>query len=579
MEQDQTGYQIPIRTTKVIMNDVRQRHVDVHAAMPPDVTLLKTRTFVIVPDVQETAVIPSKKADVQAVSVASVKPAETQEVAAAPVKPADVQATAAAPVKPLEAQETAAAPVKTIEAQKVAAAPVKPAETQEMPVPSPKPAEAPAMPAASVEPAASPAQPSAPEPAPQPLSDDDVLRHTAMLWQYKPVPDESVEPDRKTETYAMQLKTSSGEMYGARVRGKKHKHEGTNSDDWFAIDALGRIQLIAVADGAGSKHFSRVGAYAASEQAVKSLKEKLAELSASCDTPEAFFAPFGEATDRVAFQTSVQPLVQALQQAMRDARAAVEDAYKARAKQPRYAEILHRDLTLADFSSTLLVALALPAGTTGDTLVLSCQIGDGMIAAIDATAPFDKAQRLLGKPDSGEYVGETEFLVSDRVTEMAALQNRTMLYRGHVTHIFAMTDGVADDYFPNEKEMRRLYCDLLANGVLLPPKDMLGAEPSTFEGALEERRSLRKIKPVAFPWVNDKTVEVALHYTRRFAPTEDALASYWTDQRKLAMLSADADIAPDDPIQQRIAKWLDNYTVRSSADDRTLVVAVREAGA
>jgi hypothetical protein len=566
MEQDQQGYQIPIRTTKVIMNDARQRHADVRAVILPDVTLYKSRSFIIVPDVQEPAVIPSNPVAAQETAATPAKPADVQETPVAPEKAAEAQETAATSAKPAEAQETAAAPIKPVEAQADAVAPAKPVADQAT---AAVPAESPA----------SQAEASAPEPAPQPLSDDDVLRHTTMLWQYKDIPDESVEPDRKPETYAMHRNTPAGGMYGARVRGKKHKHEGTNSDDWFAIDAVDRIQLIAVADGAGSKHFSRIGAYAASEQAVKYLKEKLTDLTAPCDAVETFYAPFGEATDGTAFQAAVQPLVLALQQSMQEAREAVETAYEQRAEQPRYADVLGRKPVLADFASTLLVTIALPAGATGDTLVLSCQVGDGMIAAIDAAAPFDKAQRLLGKPDSGEYVGETEFLVSSRVTETAELQKRTMLYRGHVTHIFAMTDGVADDYFPNEKEMRRLYCDLQANGVLLPPKGVLRATPGTLEDALEERRSLRNIKPIAFPWVNDKSVEVALHYTRRFAPTEDALAPYWTDQRKLAMLSADADIAPGDPIEQRIAKWLDNYTVRSSADDRTLVVAVREAEA
>lgn len=506
----------PVSVGKVLLNDAKKRRAEVHVAVQPAV---KPASFVIAPE---------------PVDVVLAKPSALPEKTAAPAKlPA---------VKP--------APVAS------AAPPV-----------SPQPA--PAVPASPVKP-----------PAPQkPLSDDEVLRHTASLWRYQPIPSEAQEPDRMPEVYAMHMHPPAGAMYGARVRGKKHKHEGTNSDDWFAIDALGKIQLLAVADGAGSKHFSRIGAYAASEQAVKFLKEKLKERAASFETPTTFYAPLGEPTDGAAFGAAVQPLVQALQQAMQEARTAVEAAYKERASEPRYAEILHRDPVLADFSSTLLVAMALPAGTTGETLVLSCQIGDGMMAALDAAAPFAAAQHLLGKPDSGEYVGETEFLTSDRVTEMAALQNRTMLYRGRVTHLFAMTDGVADDYFPNEKEMRRLYCDLLANGVLLPPRDVLHGSAGKFEETLEEIRSLRKIKPVAFPWVNDKSVEVALHYTRRFAPTEDALAPYWADQRKLAMLAPDADIAPSAPVEQRIAKWLDNYTVRSSADDRTLVVAVREAQA
>ena len=62
------------------------------------------------------------------------------------------------------------------------------------------------------------------------LSDREVTEHTASLWKYNPVPD-SPEPYPEYRNGYEQY--SDGEIIAARVRGKKHKHEGSNCDDWY----------------------------------------------------------------------------------------------------------------------------------------------------------------------------------------------------------------------------------------------------------------------------------------------------------------------------------------------------------
>ncbi len=64
-------------------------------------------------------------------------------------------------------------------------------------------------------------------------------------------------------------------MLAARIRGKKHKHEGTNCDDWFEVRLAGRWTVIAVADGAGSRKFSRLGARASCTRAAEMLALEL----------------------------------------------------------------------------------------------------------------------------------------------------------------------------------------------------------------------------------------------------------------------------------------------------------------
>lgn len=73
---------------------------------------------------------------------------------------------------------------------------------------------------------------------------------TSALWQYLPLPDGL---DRHEEYAAASLEAVSEQLvFGARVRGRKHKHEGTNCDDWFEFDTVGDWTLMAVSDGAGS---------------------------------------------------------------------------------------------------------------------------------------------------------------------------------------------------------------------------------------------------------------------------------------------------------------------------------------
>ena len=91
------------------------------------------------------------------------------------------------------------------------------------------------------------------------------------IWKYIAVQEELDKHD-EDYCYGENLKEDL-KIIGARVRGKKHKHDGTNCDDWFEFATSGEWNIIAVSDGAGSKKFSRVGARISCETAVKYLAE------------------------------------------------------------------------------------------------------------------------------------------------------------------------------------------------------------------------------------------------------------------------------------------------------------------
>ena len=393
------------------------------------------------------------------------------------------------------------------------------------------------------------------------LSDEAVLAHTASLWQYHPVPQD--EPDAAPEYKTEEKRIGMAEFVAARVRGKKHKHEATNCDDWFAVAAVGDIAVLAVSDGAGSKRFSRVGARAASEAAVGSIYEQLRTLdAASAKNRAAFALPMEEA----AFGEACAGLGAALHAGVLDARRAVLAAFHERCGQEAYTKLLGRDLALSDFAATLLVTVAVPVPELGEVLVLSCQVGDGMTCAIDTHAPYGNAVKLLGKPDSGDFSGETDFLTSEVMADIASLQRRTLVTRGACDLILTMTDGVADDYF-NEQEMHRLYLDLVANGIVPGAQ---GAATFT-RTEVELLRSLPQ--PAAFPWVNDKEQHIALQYAsrmcRKIPTTEECL---WQNAHVLALAAEDTSLKGVASHAERLKIWLDNYVTRASFDDRTLAL-------
>lgn len=391
---------------------------------------------------------------------------------------------------------------------------------------------------------------------PKSLSDDEVLAHTAALWKYQPVPQDEPEPFPEYLQTEIDCPEGAGRVIAARVRGKKHKHDGTNCDDWFETASLNNITLLAVADGAGSKKFSRIGARESCRAALGYLFHSLEQ------EPLADLADVEQLTARLAGL---------IQQAVLKAYTAVEAAFYTRAANPAYA-----GLQIKDLSATLLLAAVVPLSPLSrDCLVVSCQVGDGMIAVLNSDADFAAALKLLGTPDSGDFSGETDFLTSAQMQSLDKLQSRTRVFCGALDKVLLMTDGVSDDYFPNESELYRLYFDLLANDVLPNPAGRLALDELT----PEQLKLFKQLpEPLAFPWVNDQQVKVPIQYTKRICEALGlTLADIWQDLTvlELARLELAAANAQQLTPAERLQIWLDNYVERGSFDDRTLVIFTR----
>lgn len=401
-----------------------------------------------------------------------------------------------------------------------------------------------------------------PESSAEPKS-ESVTEYTASLWQYVAVPENVPEPS--PEYYTRSDIYDGSRIVGARVRGKKHKHEGTCCDDWFETASLGDITFIAVADGAGSKKLSRIGSQESCRAAVGFLKDHFEKIIVN-DTK----IMSGIALDMNApeFMSSCKVLAESVREAVNEAFLAVKSAFYRRASDERFLGYMGRSLDIRDFSATLLISVVIPLDNEkNEKLVVSCQIGDGMIALINTSAEFANSVKRMGDSDSGDFSGETDFLTSEKMRTPESIALKTRISRGNSDILMMMTDGVSDDYFPVESQMHRLYFDLVANGIL-PPKKV-----SDENSAAEWQDKLPE--PSNYPWVNDKSVTVGANYTNKICrETGLTFEKIWDSPEILEAAAAKLGNFSDENAAERLKIWLDNYVERGSFDDRTLVIAV-----
>jgi hypothetical protein len=292
---------------------------------------------------------------------------------------------------------------------------------------------------------------------------DKVFEEIMIKWNHIEIEDG---PDKYEESFHKWDKNAYDPitLIGARVRGKKHKHEGTNCDDWFAMESPGKWNIIAVSDGAGSKRFSRVGARVSSEAAVEYLKEQLGNFNLEIKGEGNDFARDPETYQFV--NKDLAFIEESLHTAFFKAYHAMELAVKERMEGEEasvYQEILHRDLEVNDLSCTLL--LAVQTMLNGKSFILACQIGDGATVAI--TENPNHPVFVLGTSDGGQYSGETDFLTSRKFEKKNYLLSRTYPCYGTIKALLVMTDGVADDYFPSNERMNLLYEDLCREKIIV----------------------------------------------------------------------------------------------------------------
>lgn len=402
-----------------------------------------------------------------------------------------------------------------------------------------------------------------PAPAPK-LSDMTVMEHTASIWQYKDIIDNGTE--MHSEFHTKHTLTSSAEIIGARVRGKKHKHEGTNCDDYFETAVTSDCVIVVVCDGAGSKPLSRIGSRVSAETAAAFLKEKLSELFDKKPEIRDGLCAGLNSTEFMASCGRIAPLLQA---SAREAFTAQQSQIPMLSENEKYTSLLNRKPVISDLYTTFLAAVIVPLTVDGkrETFLACVQIGDGCICALNGAADSENCLRLMGEADSGAFSGETEFL-SEKNSRPEILGAKTRISRGCSDTVFLMTDGVADDYFPVQPMMKRLFLDLSLNGIL--PMERGGYSAPGGEDPA----------PIRFKSVTPSQQSVALQYSKQLLSekspnTVNAVNALWDKREALYCHSLEAfRMNIGDSPEERLCAWLDNYNERGSFDDRTLV-AVR----
>ena len=390
------------------------------------------------------------------------------------------------------------------------------------------------------------------------ISDREVMAHTASIWQYREIINDGTE--QHTEIHSKRTETPFAEVIGARARGKKHKHEGTNCDDFFETAVTDDCAICVVCDGAGSKPLSRIGSRVCAETAAKFLKEQLTELFVMAPELKPSLAGDMSAPE---FMDGCMKIAKLVQESARKAFAALNEKLAEISADPVYRKALGRTPILGDLSSTFLAAVVVPLDVDGkkQSFMATVQIGDGCICAIDSTADSEHCFKLMGAADSGKFSGETDFL-SEKNTTPDVLAGRTRVSRGGSDVFLLMSDGVADDYFPAQPMMKRLYLDLCLNGVL-PMKGELtaGEDPA----------------PIFYASVSQSRKSVALQYAKQLLSegTEEEMNALWDKREMLRCHSLEAfRMNIGDTPEERLSVWLDNYNERGSFDDRTLTAII-----
>lgn len=211
-------------------------------------------------------------------------------------------------------------------------------------------------------------------------------------------------------------------------------------------------------------------------------------------------------------------------------------------------------------SCTLLLAVCRAVEVDGRPLqfVMACQVGDGMVGVVHR----DGRAFPLGAADSGGHAGETEFLTSAGKTDPDFLAGKTDGKVIDMQALLVMTDGVADDYFPGDTHLARLWADLVVNGIpdLTPPP----------EGVVAADEYGTPIERVMADPRETVTLHSAEAFAERLGTTADELVKHPPRLRAGRRPVRGATAA------DRLRAWLDAYHVRGSFDDRTLVCIHRE---
>ncbi len=194
-----------------------------------------------------------------------------------------------------------------------------------------------------------------------------------------------------------QVKDSTWRIIPAAVAGTSHIKRGLPCQDSYYWEILPPgILVTAVADGAGSAKLAEIGSEIAAGAVVETVRKNQSALH---------FPPEDEENWR-----------EFLLNCLKVARVSVA------------AEAATRNVKVRDLASTLILVIAKPE------MVALAQVGDGAAVIEDSQGNLIS----LSAPDSGEFINETSFLVSQGAIEAAQIK----IWQGKAAKLAVFSDGL-----------------------------------------------------------------------------------------------------------------------------------------
>lgn len=223
-----------------------------------------------------------------------------------------------------------------------------------------------------------------------------------------------------------------------QVRGHGHLRDGTPVQDRTKYLSRGGVQVLCLADGAGSASHSHFGAQAVVDEGCAVMLDRFAQFTASDD----------------------------------GARVKVELLARLVAKVTEVAE--RNELDVRDLASTFLCI-----ATSGGRFI-GAHVGDGVVGYLK-----NGELKVISAPDNNEFANQTTFVTSGRAAESMRL------FRGSLAGVagfILMSDGTADSLFNTRTGALAGACSKLITAV--------GTAPAQQGKNSEYKKRLRRIVDV-----------------------------------------------------------------------------------
>ncbi len=250
------------------------------------------------------------------------------------------------------------------------------------------------------------------------------------LWQVNE-PDIN-EPYQKAHSDHQLIQTEHFNLAACSQRGRSHEHAGTFRDDDFLIARVAETDwsVLIVADGAGSASYSRQGSLLAVQNAAKMLTDYIEQHHPHLET---LLHQWQVGSDDEITKSAAQQIYKDFHDTFyKTAQVAIEAI-------EQEAEL--KQVAAKAYATTLLVAVVKQCEQK--TFISTFWMGDGAIAVYGK----DKV-RLMGKPDGGEFAGQTRFLDRSFAHQFASRVN--IGYYDDCEAVILMTDGISDPRFETD---------------------------------------------------------------------------------------------------------------------------------